>query len=470
MAARFKSFDRESPYLLPPSLQDWLPEEHIAHFIIDAVGLLPMSEFHVNHNGNGSEQFHPHVMCSLLIYCYATGRFSSRSIESATYSDVAVRFIAANEHPDHDTICKFRRDNGKAFKSAFIRVLELATELGALKKLGGISIDGTKIKANASKHSAVSYKKAEELMGRLSNEIEQLLEKAEAADSKPLEEGLSIPDEIARRQDRIEKLKAARQIIEERHAENIKIKQQEYEEKQKKRDLLRQQGKKPKGKDPKPPSATPEDKAQVNLTDNESRIMKTSSSGFQQCYNAQAAVDTEGSMLILGGYVTNAGNDKQELIPSLESVGPSIREVTELMADSGFYSEHGIEKIRQDPNRNTEVYCAVERTTHGWTVEDLEQKEDSLDIDTNLNTTEQMKQKLRTKRGKECYKLRKQTVEPVFGIMKSVLGFRQFFLRGLDKVNLEWDLLSLAYNLKRLHKLNKGTAVSSVDKKFFIGA
>lgn len=470
MSARFKNFDRNSPYLLPPSLQDWIPSEHIVHFIIDAVDLLPMEEFHVNHRGSGSEQFHPHMMCALLIYSYATGRFSSREIEYATYSDIAVRYVTANQHPDHDTICKFRRENGKAFKAAFIRVLELATELGVLKKLGGISIDGTKIKANASKHSAVSHKKAEELIERLSGEVKQLMDKAENADSTPLEEGLSIPDEIARRNKRIDKLTEAKKIIEERHAENLRQKQQEYEEKKQKRAKLRQGGEKPKGPEPKPPSETPEGKAQVNFTDEQSRIMKTSSSGFQQCYNAQAAVDTEGSMLILGCYVTNATNDKKELKPGLESVDPSIRTVSDLMADSGFFSESPINEIQQDPHRNTEIYCAVERTAHGRTVEDLEQKEDPDPPDKSLSATEQMKQKLSSKRGQECYKLRKQTVEPVFGIQKSVLGFRQFSLRGLDKVNLEWDLLSLAYNLKRLHKLTLSTAVASFDKKFFIGA
>ena len=470
MAVRFKSFDRSSPYLLPPSLQDWIPSEHIVHFIIDAVDLLAVEDFHVNHRGSGSEQFHPHMMCSLLIYCYATGRFSSREIESATYSDVAVRFIAANQHPDHDTICKFRRENGQAFKAAFIRILELATELGHLKKLGGISIDGTKIKANASKHSAVSYKKAQALIERLSGEVKQLMDKAENADSKPLEDGLSIPDEIARRNNRIEKLKEALETIKERHAENLKVKQQEYKEKEQARAKLREQGKKPKGPDPKPPSEIPEDKAQVNFTDEQSRIMKTSSSGFQQCYNAQAAVDTEGSMLILGGYVTNASNDKKELKPGLECVDPSIRTVSDLMADSGFFSESAVNSIQEDPLSNTEVYCAVGRTPHGRTVEDLEQQEEPLLPDKNLSSTAQMKQKLNTKRGKECYKLRKQTVEPVFGIQKSVLGFRQFSLRGLGKANLEWDLVSLAYNVKRLHKLTLSTAVPSFDKKFFIGA
>ena len=316
-----------------------------------------------------------------------------------------------------------------------------------MKKVGGISVDGTKIKANASKHSAVSYEKAGDLIERLTGEVEQLMSKAENADAKPLEDGLSIPDEITHRNGRIDKLKQARQIIEERHAEEIKAKQQEYEEKKAKRDQQRQQGKKPKGKDPQPPSSMPPDKAQVNFTDEESRIMK-SSSGFEQSYNVQAAVDTEGSMLILGTYVTNEGNDKQQLKPALESVDPELRNVTELMADSGYFSEQAVEEIQQDTSRNTEVYCAVERTPHGRTVKDLEQKDCESQDDEKMSTKDKMKLKLKTKKGRECYKLRKQTVEPVFGIAKSVLRFRQFLLRGLDKVNIEWDLVALAYNLK----------------------
>ena len=469
MATRLQSFDRETPLLLPPSLNDWIPEDHIVHFIIDAVELIPTNEFHLNRNGSGSRQVHPHLMLSLLIYCYATGRFSSREIEAATYSDLAVRFIAADQHPDHDTICKFRRDNASAFKAAFVRVLELASELKVLKKLGGISVDGTKVKANASKHSAVSYKKAGEMIETLTGEVEQLIEKAENADAKPVEDGLSVPDEISRRQERIDKLKEARKIIEERHEEQNKEKRRQYEKKLKARQEQRDKGEKPKGKDPKPPKDTPDDKAQVNFTDEESRIMKTSSSGFQQCYNAQAAVDIEGSMLILGGYVTNSANDKQQLKPALDSVALSVREVSELLGDSGYFSEAAIAEIEDDPESDIEVYCATGRIKHGRSIEELEKKEDPPVNEEGLTAKEKMSAKLNTSRGRECYKLRKQTVEPVFGIIKEALGFRQFSLRGLDKVNLEWDLISTAYNIKRLFKITRGNNLPSFDKKFFIG-
>ena len=469
MSARFKNFDRNTPLLLPPSLNDWIPEDHIVHFIIDAVEMVAIDQFKTNATGSGSEQFHPHLMLSLLIYCYATGRFSSREIECSSYSDVAVRYIAADLHPDHDTICKFRRENGVAFKKAFVQVLELASELKVLKKLGGISVDGTKIKANASKHSAVSYKKAGELIERLGAEVEELMQKAEQADAKPLEEGLSIPEEITRRETRIDKLKAARKIIEDRHAEKMKEKQEEYEQRKKDRQKIRDKGGKPRGREPKPPQDIPDDKAQVNFTDEESRIMKTSN-GFQQCYNAQAAVDIEGSMLILGAYVTNDVNDKKQLCPALNSVDSSIREVSDLLGDSGYYSENAVTEIEADEGSSIEVYCAVERIAHGRTVADLEVKNEQLIEPEGLSTKEVMRQKLQTTRGRECYKLRKQTVEPAFGIIKEAIGFRQFFLRGLKKVNIEWDLLSIAYNIKRIFKLTKGNGLSSFDKKFFIGA
>lgn len=472
MSARFKNFDRNTPMLLPPSLNDWIPEDHIVHFIIDAVELIPMDEFHINNKGCGSEQYHPQLLLALLIYCYATGRFSSREIEAATYSDLAVRFIVCDNHPDHDTICKFRRENGPAFKIAFIQILELATELKVLKKMGGVSVDGTKIKANASKHSAVSYQKAEEMIQALTNEVEQLMDKAEQADSKPLEDGLSIPDEISRRKDRIDRLQEARKIIKQRHEEDRKEKQRQYEEKLKSREEQSKQGKNPRGPKLKKPAAKPEVKAQVNFTDEESRIMKTSSSGFQQCYNAQAAVDIEGSMLILGAYVTNEANDKEQLGDALNSVAPSIRIVSELLGDSGYFSEKAVTEIEGDETKNVEIYCAVERLKHGRTVEDLEKKENT-DTEPNLTSLpakEKMRQKLQTKRGQECYKLRKQTVEPVFGIIKEVLGFRQFSMRSLEKVNLEWDLVSLAYNVKRIFKLTKGGGLPTFNKAFFIGA
>lgn len=248
MGAKFVNIDRDTPMIFPPDLRDWLPENSMVHFIVDAVEMLDLKDFSINHRGSGSEQYPPSMMLALLIYCYATGRFSSRLIEQATYYDVAVRYICGGDkHPDHDTICSFRLKNRKAFKEAFVKVLMIAEELGHLKKIGGVSIDGTKINANASKHAAVSYKRAGKMIEQLELEIEELTSMAEKADSTPLDDGLTIPDEIKRREDRKSKLNEARKVIEERYGEIKQQKQAEYKEKQKKRDELRKNWKKTEG-------------------------------------------------------------------------------------------------------------------------------------------------------------------------------------------------------------------------------
>lgn len=444
--------------LFPPDLRDWLPEDSMVHFIIDAVEMLDLQGFSVNSRGSGSPQYPPEMMLALLIYCYATGRFSSRVIEQATYYDVAVRYICGGDkHPDHDTICSFRLNNRAAFKEAFVKVLMLAGELGHLKKVGGVSIDGTKIKANASKHSAVSYKRAGDMIEQLELEIEELTRKAEEIDSAPLDDGLTLPDEIKRRKDRKESLEGARKVIEDRYNKVKEQKQSEYETKKKKREDQRKNGKSPGGIDPSPPDDNPPPGDQFNFTDNESHIMKAGNGKhFEQAYNAQAAVDTEGSMLILGQYVTNHANDKKELLPSLKSVEPEVREVSDICADTGYFSDTAIKEVENNGEGPT-VYCSVEKQSHHRKVEDLLLKTDPLPPGEDTTIKEQMVYRLRTKEGRAKYKKRKETVEPVFGIIKSVLGFRQFLLRGLDKVNLEWDLVTLAYNLKKLHKLSEGS-------------
>ena len=464
MGAKFVNIDRDTPMIFPPDLRDWLPENSMVHFIVEAVEMLDLKDFSINHRGSGSEQYPPSMMQALLIYCYATGRFSSRLIEQATYYDVAVRYICGGDkHPDHDTICSFRLKNRKAFKEAFVKVLMMAAELGHLKKIGGVSIDGTKINANASKHSAVSYKRAGEMIKQLELEIEELTNMAEKADSTPLDDGLTIPDEIKRREDRKLKLNEARKVIEERYKEIKQQKQAEYNEKQKKRDELRKNGKKPGGREPKPPSDNPPDKAQFNFTDEESRIMKAGNGNhYEQAYNAQAAVDTEGSMLILGKHVTDHVNDKLELKPAVNSVNPEVREISYADTDSGYFSEAAIEEVEKN---GIVVYSAVERQSHHRTVDDLKKKEDPPELLEEVSVKERMVHRLKTKEGKEKYKKRKETVEPVFGIIKSVLGFRQFLLRGLEKVNPEWDLVTLAYNFKRLYKLTGCKLVPVVSEK-----
>ena len=436
MSTRFVTVDRDTPMLLPVDLRDWLPADHIVHFILEAVETLPLRGFQVNVRGTGSEQYPPRMMLPLLIYCYATGRFSSREIEQATYSDVVVRYICGgDQHPDHDTICTFRRQNGALFEECFVKVLAYAGQTQVLKKVGGISVDGSKIAANASKHAAVSYDHATRLIAELEQEVRALTAKAEAADTKPLDDGLSVPAELARRQARQAKLAEAKRIIEARFAE-------------KQRAAEAQPPARRKRKDP-----TPRGKEQYNFTDPESRIMKTAN-GFQQAWNAQAAVDTEGSLLIVGQRITEHGNDKQELVPTVHVVAPAVRQVSHVLTDSGFYSAEAVTAVEQDGGPT--VYAALDRQSHHRSVQDLEQKPEPAAPQANAPIDERMRYRLRTKAGRALYALRKQTVEPVFGIIKEVMGFRRFLLRGKIKVSLEWTLVTLAYNFRRLYRLIKG--------------
>jgi len=453
MSERFVVVDRVTPMLLPPSLQDWLPQGHLAHFVVETVALLPLDGFQVNTRGTGSAQMPPSMMLSLLIYNYAVGRMSSRQIEKATYEDVASRYICGGDaHPDHDTICTFRRQNAKLFQDCFVKVLEYAREMGVLAKRGGVSVDGTKIGANASKHAAVSHGRAAEMIAELEGEVQTLMALAEQADREVRPETLKIPEEIARRETRLAKLKQAQAVIEARHAARMAEKQREYEAKTAEREARRARGEAVRGRDPQPPSATPEAKEQYNFTDSESRIMKAGNGGhFEQSYNAQAAVDTEGSLLVLGAYVTDAPNDKQQLVPAVKSVVAEVREVTQVLADSGFFSEAAVAAV--EGAGGPTVYAAVEKTGHHRTVADLLAPPEPESAAVGAIDKEAMRRRLRTASGRAAYKKRKETVEPVFGIIKAAMGFRRFLLRGLRKVSLEWSLVTLAYNFRRLARL-----------------
>jgi transposase len=441
---------------LPCDLREWVPTDHIVHFILEAVEQIPSEHFQINHRGTGSAQYPPGLMLALLIYCYCTGRSGSRTIEAATYSDVAVRFLCANLHPDHDSICTFRRENKAAIEAAFLQVLQLARELKLLR-VGTVSIDGTKMLANASKHSAVSYGRAGEMIEQLQLEVKQLLEKAEAADAQEQTSGLDVPAELARREKRLAALREARRVIEERARAAAALAQVEHETKMAERQAEREKGNKPKGKDPQPPKSEPEAKAQYNFTDPESRIMKTGD-GFQQAYNAQAAV--EENMLIIGVQLSQAPNDKEQLVPTLAAVAPELKsEIKAVLVDSGFYSESAIEAVEQKSEGSSsgvQVYAAVERTPHHRSVADLTPSEPA-ELKEDATAKERMIHRLKTQVGREIYKLRKQTVEPVFGIIKEVMGFRRFRLRGRAKVSLEWTLVCLSYNLKRMFALKNAT-------------
>jgi len=452
---RFRPIDRDTDYLLPPSVQDWLPESHLARYVVDVVEGLDLSELERAYAGRGSAAYHPALLLSLLIYGYATGTHSSRKIERATYDSLAFRFIACDQHPDHDTLALFRRRFGEQFAAIFVQVLQVARE-NQLSRFGTVSLDGTKIHANASKHSALSYGHAEKIEAQLKAEVQEMLELAEAADQSTVPDGVSLPDEISRREERLEAIAQAKARIEARARERFEREQAEYEAKLAKRAAKEAAtGKKPGGKPPQPPQAGPRPNDQVNVTDADSRIMKVNGGGFEQCYNAQAVVDTE-SMLVMVPHVTQASNDKEQVAPMVEKLQALPEEVNlpeVFLADTGYFSEKNIETCNA---AGIKPLIAVGRDEHHPHWRDRFEEPDPLNE--AASPVEQMKHRLKTQAGRAAYGLRKQTVEPVFGIIKSVLGFRQFLLRGLGNVGNEWTLVCLAWNLKRMAALRPQSA------------
>jgi transposase len=452
MKVTFAEVDRETLFLLPPSVQDWLPKGHLARFVVDIVEQLDLRSLKASYSGRGSQPYNPEMLVALLFYGYSTGVFSSRKLERSTYDSVAFRYIAANSHPDHDTIASFRRRFLPELKGLFVKILMIAHEMDVLK-LGAVSLDGTKVKANASKHKALSYEHANKLEAQIKAEVAELLKKADAADHADIPDGLSIPEELERRTDRLAAIAAAKAEIERRAAERHVNEQAAYEKKVAERDKQEQEtGKKPRGKKPKPPTAGPTAKDQVNLNDSESRIMPTSGGGFEQAYNAQAGVDTK-TMLIIASHVTQHTNDKQEVTPALEnitSLPEVLGSVTEFIADCGYFSETNIAACEQ---KQMTPYIAVDRQSHNQPLWDRFREPPPLPNDADAVT--RMKHRLKTVAGKAVYAARKRTIEPVFGIIKSVMGFRSFLLRGFEAVQGEWDLICIAWNIKRLHVLAK---------------
>lgn len=443
----FHPIDRDTDYLLPPSVQDWLPESHLARYIVDVVEGLDLSELERVYAGRGSAAYHPAMLLSLLIYGYATGTFSSRKIERATHDSVAFRYIACNRHPDHDTLANFRKRFHKEFSDIFVQVLQVARE-NQLSAFGTVSLDGSKIHANASRHSALSYGHIEKIEVQLKEEVQKLLALGEAADQSLVPDGMSLPDEIQRREDRLTAIAAAKAKIlaraEERHARE----KAEYDTKMAARAAKEAEtGRKPGGRKPKAPDPSPRTEDQVNLTDEESRIMKVSGGGFDQCYNAQAVVDAE-SMLVMVAQVTNATNDKEQIAPMVEAIRAlpaGLKQPERLLADTGYYSGKNIDTCRA---AGIEPLIAVARDGHypHW----RERFEEPAPLPGPVTHVEQMRHALKTKAGRAAYALRKQTVEPVFGIIKSVMGFRQFLMRGLVNAQTEWSLVCMAWNLKRM--------------------
>lgn len=455
--SRFIIADRESDYLFPPSMSDWLPENHLARFVADVVSQLDLTTIIKQYSGRGSKAHHPETLLCLLIYGYATGVFSSRKIEQATYDSIAFRYLAANTHPDHDTIAAFRCRFLPELEDLFVQVLQLAHEMKLLK-LGAVALDGTKIKANASKHKALSYGHADKIERQLKAEVQALIARAEAADQTPVNDGMDIPEEIARREQRLEVLAHAKATLEARAQERFEREQADYQQKKAKREAQRTAGKKPRGREPNPPEPGPKANDQVNLTDEASRIMPTSGGGFEQCYNAQANVDTD-TMLVVSTHVSQATNDKQEMEPALETLGslPSaLGNVSDLCADTGYFSEDNVKACLKSMIIPS---IATGRDQHNLSV--FERFAPDSPVPDTDDPVELMKHRLSTQAGRALYGLRKQTVEPVFGIIKQVMGFRQFSLRGIDKVTGEWALATLAWNVKRMNVLQwNGRAIN----------
>lgn len=450
MDPRFIQCDRDTLYLMPPSVQDWLPENHLARFVVDIVSQLDVWPLVSAYAGRGSDAYSPGTLLALLFYGYATGVFSSRKMETATYDSVAFRFITANTHPDHDTIATFRKRFLEELKPLFAQILTIAHTMGVCK-LGKISLDGTKVKANASKHKALSWDHACKLEKQIHAEVNALLRQAEEADRDDLPDGMSIPDELARREKRLDTIARAKTEIQRRASARYAKEKEAYDQKMAERNIKEQDsGKKPQGREPKPPEPGPKTTDQVNLTDEDSRIMPTSGGGFEQTYNAQAGVDMD-SMLIVENHVTQHPNDKQEIKPALKNLAAlpdTLGTVDALAADTGYFSENNVNRCE---HKHIKAYIATKHDKHNQYLNKRFSQPQLLPENADAVTT--MKHRLKTLEGKKLYAKRKSTVETVFGIIKAVIGFRQFFLRGFESVSGEWDLVCIAYNLKRLHVL-----------------
>lgn len=443
--ANFVPFNRDQAFLLPPDLKAWLPEDDLAHFVIAAVDRVPLAAFVVPARTGGKPQYHPRLMLALLIYCYANGIFSSRRIERASYRDIAVRFVAANLHPDHDTIAAFRRSNKAAIETAFLQVLLLARESGLLK-LGTVSIDGTKIDANASKIRSVRYDRATALRAKLAADITSLLAEAEAADAED-HDPQALPTELARREALKAKLDAACERLEAEARAEAAAARPAYEAKKAAYDAKKGR----RGRPPKPPDDTPPAERQINLTDPDSALMRRSDAHeYRQAYNAQAVVCADGTQLILATNLVASTADAPSFAATILTMATTIGLPETVLADTGFASgpavtelqAHGIDPLvaigRTQPHRPYDFRPPPapkppRRITEPWRIA--------------------MKARLENEDARSLYKKRKQTVEPVFGIIKSVMGFLRFRLRGLTNATTEWNLIALAYNCRRINRI-----------------
>jgi transposase len=452
MTRKFKTPNYEKTLDLQISVRDVLPPDHLARFIVDVVAQLDLSEIYKQYSEQGAPPYAPEVLLGLLFYGYATGVFSSRKIERATYEVIPFRFIAGDMHPDHDTIAHFRQQFLAELKELFIQILLIAQAMGHLQ-VGNVSLDGSKIHADASKSKAVSYKRLLAIEAYLQAEVNELFRLAEAADGGRLPAEMNLPDEIERRQQQLARLAEAKQVLEARAQARYDAEMAEHEAKMAARkEKAAKTGRKPPGRPPQPPTPGARDKDQYNFTDPTSRLMKNANnSGFDQHYNVQVVVEHE-SRLVVGNWLCDQTNDKQAALPTIDTVPAQLGRPPAANLDTGYFSENNIAGLRA---RGIEPYIATGHSPHhqGWRAYFMDQPDP---LPGEASVKEQMAYKLRTEIGKALYRLRKSTVEPVIGIIKEVLGFRQFSLRGLCSASGEWTLVCLAYNLKRLHTLQTG--------------
>jgi transposase len=451
MAYNFLPCDRNQSYLLPPSLVDWLPQDHLAWFVLDAVEQIDLSEFYKKYrsDGVGNSAFNPSIMVGLLIYSYCTGERSSRKIEKHCQTDVAYKVITANQLPDHTTISRFRKDNELQLKTLFLEILRLCADAG-LVKLGKVSLDGTKIKADASLAANRTLK-------HLEQEIDKMLSEAAAKDAEEDKafgidkRGDEMPEDLRNRESRINRLKACKERLEQEKAEAEKQQQDKIDNRKAKEESS---GKKPRGRKPKLPEEAGNKEAKANVTDPDSRIMKTRK-GFVQGLNAQAVTTEE--QIIVAEDVTQQENDKQQLHPMLEQTESNrktvgIKEKTGVaLADAGYCSEDNFTK---SPAGDVELLVAVQKDyKQRKAIEAQPPPEEP--IPEGLSSTELMERKLLTERGRELYKIRGQTIEPVFGQIKDVRGFDRFMQRGVDACRGEWSLICATHNLLKLWRSGK---------------
>ena len=452
MSRTFKTVDYEATLNQPVRLGDCLSPDHLARFIVDVVAQLDLSAIYAHYGTRGGAPYAPEILFGLLVYGYATGVFSARRIERATYESAPFRFIAGNLHPDHDTLATFRKNFLPELHDLFVQVLLLAQTMGVLK-LGNISLDGTKIHADASKSKAVSYKRLGELETRLRAEVEALFVLGAQADQGSLPDGLVVSDEIALREARLARLAEAKAVLEARAKEREALEQAEYDAKVRERQTkARRTGKPPRGRPPSPPPPGPRDDDQYNFTDPESRIMKNSTNkAFDQHYNAQVAVDQD-ALLIVGHSLSNHANDQAEVVPTVDAIPAALGTPAAAALDTGYFSVANIDALEA---RDIDPYIATGRESHhlDWAAYFAAAPAPP---PADASPKEKMAYKLQTAVGQAIYRLRKCTVEPVIGIIKEVLGFRQFSLRGEAAAAGEWCLVCLAFDLKRLHSLTLG--------------